>query len=400
MTRQDNYYEPNSMKQNSKVHSLTGRITIDRAHKAFKAVKRNRGAAGVDRVSIKAFEKNLEESLSALVRRLKDGSYTPLPVRRCHIPKGRNETRPLGIPAVRDRVAQEVLRSLLDPIFEPLFHNDSYGFRKGRSAHQAIVRVGAYQRDNNRSVLDADLKGFFDNIPHDLIVDAVAEKVADGNVLRLIRKFLTCGVMEDGVFTATRRGTPQGGVISPLLSNIVLNKLDWALHAQGLNFVRYADDFVILCKTRNAAERAKIFVVDLLDQMDLPLNLEKTRVGFIADSFEFLGFKISSHGPKIGNKAIERLKDKVRSHTIRSRNLDHDVIVRLNRVIRGTANYFAPAFANGAYDFRTLDKFIRRRVRSMKLTRIHRSDNYRIRTKHIANMGLLSLYDLYHAAKE
>lgn len=387
------------MRQNNKIHSLTGRITLTLAHKAFKAVKRNRGAAGVDRVSVEAFERNLEANLSALVRRLKDRSYTPLPVRRCYIPKGRKGKRPLGIPAVRDRVAQEIIRSLLDPIFEPLFHDDSYGFRKGRSAHQAIVRVRDHQAANNRYVVDADLKGFFDQIPHDLIVNAVAEEVADGNVLQLIRKFLTCGVMEDKIVSSTRCGTPQGGVISPLLANIVLNKLDWAMHAQGLHFVRYADDFVIFCKTRHAAERAKTFASDLLTQMSLPLNDEKTHVGLISDSFEFLGFKISSHGRKIGDKAKERLKDKVRNLTVRSQNLDRDVIQRLNRVIRGTGNYFAPSFATGAYELRELDKFVRRRVRSMKLKRIHRSDNHRVRNKHIANLGLLSLYDLYHAAK-
>lgn len=198
-----------------KVHSLTGRITLQLMRQAFQAVKRNRGAAGVDKVSIQLFDANLEDNLAALMRELKTGTFRPLPLRRVHIPKGPGSTklRPLGIPVVRDRVAQEVVRRLLAPIFEPLFHENSYGFIPGRNCHQAIERVLKLHCEGYRVVLDADIQGFFDNLSHRVIMAAVAAEVADGNILNLVERFLTSGVMEDGVFKPTTIGTPQGGVI-------------------------------------------------------------------------------------------------------------------------------------------------------------------------------------------
>jgi len=227
-----------------KEHSLTGRITERLMLEAFKAVKRNRGAAGIDKVSVKMFEANLAENLEALMRDLKRGTFVPRPLRRVRIPKGgkSKELRPLGIPVVRDRVAQEVVRRLLSPIFERQFHDDSFGFRPERSCHQAIRRVNELHREGLTVVLDADIKGFFDNIPLKIIMQAVSSRVADGNILRLVEKFLKSGVMEYGVFKPTTVGTPQGGVVSPLLANIVLDHLDWQLHVAGYRFVRYADD--------------------------------------------------------------------------------------------------------------------------------------------------------------
>ena len=206
------------MGKKQKVHSLTGRIDDRLMKQAFKAVKRNRGAAGIDKVSIAMFEKNLDANLASLKRSLKTkGSFVPKPLRRVWIPKDAKgkKLRPLGIPAVRDRIAQEVIRRLLEPIFEPLFHDCSYGFRTKRSCHQAIRRVLLFHEQGKRSALDADIAGFFDNIPHKLIVDAVAEEVADGNILDLVKKFLAAGVLDNGVFKPTTIGTPQGGVITP-----------------------------------------------------------------------------------------------------------------------------------------------------------------------------------------
>ena len=203
------------MAKKRKEHSLTGRIDDRLMREAFKAVKRNRGAAGIDRVSIKMFEANLEENLAALMRDLKKGNFQPKPLRRVYIPKGKSKLRPLGIPAVRDRTAQEVLRRLLSPIFERQFHDASYGFRPGRGCHHAIWQVLELHRQGYEIVLDADIKGFFDNIPHCVIMKAVAEEVADGNILRLVEKFLKAGVMEYGVFKPTTVGTPQGGVVTP-----------------------------------------------------------------------------------------------------------------------------------------------------------------------------------------
>src|SRR4030095_10722477 len=255
-----------------KAHSLTGRITRSLLFEAFKGVKRNRGAAGIDGVSIKMFTANLDENLAALERQLKDGSFSPLALRRKFILKEPGKFRPLGIPAVRDRVAQEVLRRLLQPIFERLFHNASFGFRWGRNCHQALDKVLELHAAGYRVVLDADIKAFFDNLPHAVIMEAVAAQVADGNILRLGQKFLRAGGMEDGVFTTTTIGTPQGGVISPLLSNIVLNHLDWQLHEHGWLFVRYADDFVVLCQSRAQAEEALALVSQHLTPLRLGLS--------------------------------------------------------------------------------------------------------------------------------
>ena len=239
-----------------KAHSLTGRITYSLVFQAFSNVKRNRGAAGIDKVSITLFEKNILDNVEALTPALKDATFSPLPLRRVHIPKGDGKTRPLGIPAVRDRVAQEVLRQLLSPLFEQIFHDDSYGFRPARNCHQAVRRVRELHRQGYRYVLDADIKGFFDNIPHPVIMAGVAAEVADGNILRLVERFLKSGVMEEGGFRSTLIGTPQGGVISPLLANIALNGLDWQLHHAGFRFVRYADDFVVLCQSPTQVKEA------------------------------------------------------------------------------------------------------------------------------------------------
>src|SRR5580692_2104639 len=268
-----------------KHHSLTGRITPELMHHAFRNVRRNRGAAGIDKVSIVMFEANLEQNLLALMRDLKTGTFQPRPLRRVHIPKGPGQTRPLGIPAVRDRVAQEVLRQLLSPLFERLFHDDSYGFRPGRNCHQAVQRVLQLHRQGHVYVLDADIKGFFDNIPHAVIMAGVAAEVADGNILRLVERFLKAGVMEEGVFRPTTVGTPQGGVISPLLANIALNSLDWRLHDAGYRFVRYADDFVVLCRSAAAVKVAHDLVQQHLTQIGLSLSAEKTKTTKFREGF-------------------------------------------------------------------------------------------------------------------
>jgi len=382
-----------------KAHSLTGRITPELMRKAFKAVKKNRGAAGIDKVTIRMFEKNLDENLDALMKELKTRSYAPIPLDRRWISKGGGKFRPLGIPAVRDRVAQEVVRRLLNPIFEKEFHDDSYGFRAGRNCHQAVAQVLHYADDGYRVVLDADIKAFFDTIPHDLIIKLVAAEVADGNILQLVTKFLRSGVMEDGIVKPTKLGTPQGGVISPLLANIVLNYLDWQLHAAGLKFVRYADDFVVLCQTMSQAEKALALVTRILEQdLHLQLSPEKTSIVRVADGFEFLGFYISSQTVRMRRKSEEKFKTKIRVLTTRSFNLDAAVIENLNRVIRGTVNYFHPWFATNLTQFKNLDKWIRKRLRCMKFKRIWQTDNRRMKNKHFRRLGLLSCGDLCLAA--
>jgi group II intron reverse transcriptase/maturase len=380
-----------------KAHSLTGRITQPLLRMAFKAVKRNRGAAGIDKVSIQMFEANLVENLLALERDLKGGSFVPFPLRRKFIPKEPGKFRPLGIPAVRDRIAQEVLRRLLQPIFEPLFHNASYGCRPGRNCQQALDRVLELHAQGYQVVLDADIKGFYDNLIHAVIMEAVAAQVADGNILRLIEKFLRAGVVEGGVFKPTTVGTPQGGVVSPLLANIVLNHLDGRLQAAGYRFVRYADDFVVCCQTRAQAEEALTLVAQTLTELGLSLSPDKTRITTYGKGYSFLGFLLSRRSRRMRDKSVRKFRDKIRELTCRSHNLDAEVIVKLNQVIRGTAQYFATRWFTGRSRFRDLDSWIRRRLRCMKYKTFSYHNNRRFRVKQLVQLGLLSLVSFCQA---
>ncbi len=378
-----------------KEHSLTGRITPKLMMQAFRTVKSNRGAAGVDKVSIKMFENNLQQNLDCLMHDLKKRRFRPKPLRRVHISKapGSKKTRPLGIPIVRDRVAQEVMRRLLSPIFEPLFHDCSFGFRPGRNCHMAIEKVLEFHSEGDWTILDADIKGFFDNLPHSVIKKFVASRVADGNILDLLEGFLTAGVMEDGVFKPTNVGTPQGGVISPLLANIALNHLDWQLDKAGYRFVRYADDFVVICQSQRQAQEALRLTERILeDELQLQLSPEKTHITTYGKGYEFLGFMLSSRSRRMRKKSEQKFKEKVRELTERKRNLNDETVMKLNRVIRGTANYFTTKFATTRWQFQKLDSWIRMRLRCMKLKRKNYSDNGKLRMGYFCGkLGLLTL---------
>ena len=382
------------MNKSRKVHSLTGRITLQWMYRAFLAVKRNRGAAGIDKVSISMFENNIVENLTALMKDLKDGSFRAKPLRRVNIPKGpgSNKLRPLGIPVVRDRVAQEVVRSLLAPILEPTFHEASFGYIPKRNCHQAIRRLLKFHKEGDRVVLDADITAFFDNLPHRVIMAALSERIADGNILRLVEKFLTAGVMENGVFKPTTLGTPQGGVISPLLANLVLDHLDWSLDRAGYRFARYADDFVIVCETERQAQEALTLVKQVLDDLGLAISPEKTEITTYGKGYEFLGFFLSSRSRRMRDKSVQKLKAKVRELSVRKHNLDQNAVEKLNRVIRGTANFYAVDFATNRWQFQKLDSWIRMRLRCMKLKRKNYNDNRKIRVKFFRRkLGLLTL---------
>ncbi|HID29831.1 MAG TPA: group II intron reverse transcriptase/maturase, partial [Desulfobacterales bacterium] len=332
------------------------------------------------------------ENLTAVMNGLKKGTLHPKPLRRAYVPKSPTKLRPLGIPAVRDRVAQEVLRRLLEPIFEPLFHNSSFGFRAGRNCHMAINAVIAMHKKGRRVVLDADIKGFFDAIPHKVIMQALTAQVADGNILRLVDKFLKAGVMENGVFKPTTIGTPQGGVISPLLANIVLNHLDWQLHAEGYSFARYADDFVVVCKTWQQAEEAWVLVRRVLNEdLNLQLNKAKTKITTYGKGYQFLGFNLSSRSRRMRPTSVKKFKDKIKQLTVRKYNFDQEVIKDVNRVIRGTGNFFATDFSTNRWLFQKLDSWIRMRLRCMKYKRKWRSDNWKFRRRLFRKLGLLSL---------
>jgi group II intron reverse transcriptase/maturase len=298
----------------------------------------------------------------------------------------------LGIPTVRDRVAQEVVRSLLEPIFEPHFSESSFGFRSGRNAHQAIAAVNAAHEAGFKWVVDADIQSFFDNIPHDLIFNLVAERVADGNILRLLREFLSAGVLEDFALLPSVSGTPQGGVISPLLANIALNVLDQRLTLAGYRFVRYADDFVVLCHARAQAEQALAFVdTTLRQELGLSLSSTKTKVTNFVKGFDFLGFHLTRRKASVRPKSIEKLKDRIREITTRCHNLDQKTIQKLNRVLIGFAHYFALPFATLKTQFAELDRWIRLRLRAMKFKRINNGNNRRWPTRCLTRLGLVSL---------
>ena len=386
-----------------KHHSLTGRITLELMAKAFKRVKRNKGAAGVDGISIESFEKNLGVHLAELMRLMKQRHrYHPKPNRRTWIPKGISRRkdaplRPLGIPGVRDRVAQEVLRQLLEPIFEPKFHPHSCGFRPHRGCHTAIQLVLQAKKEGRHIVVDADIKGFFDNLPQDVIMKAVGEEIADGNILEIIRKFLSAGVMEDGKFIDTTRGTPQGGVISPLLANIVLNRLDWALDEAGFYFVRYADDFVILCRTTQEAEKALALVRATLQELGLTLNEEKTKITSFAEHFDFLGFTFKTNAVAMRQKAVEKFKDNVRNITRRNngRSLP-ETIEELNALLRGTVNYYAKPYTHVLGKLFVWDKWVRHRLRYWKFKRTRLGVKQRRQTsvRWFEKKGLVTMHAL------
>jgi group II intron reverse transcriptase/maturase len=393
--------KPNGTKPLSiKHHSLTGRITLQVMHDAFRSVRKNRGAAGVDRQSLSMFQANLEQNLIALMKDLKTGTFQPLPARRTYIDKGGGKKRPLGIPCVRDRVAQEVLRRLLTPLFETLFHDQSYGFRPHRSCHDALRKVDELHKAGFNHVLDADIQGFFDNIPHHIILTGLRNVVADGNILNLVERFLKAGVMEDGIRYPTTVGTPQGGVLSPLLANIALNFLDWQLHDAGFPFVRYADDFVVLCRSEHLAQEARKLVERVVKELGLTLSAEKTHVVKFLEGFTFLGFTITHRARRMRPKSVEKYKNRIRELTIRSRNLDAEAVSRINAVIRGVARYFATTFSTVTTQFAKLDAWTRKRLRSMKLKRISRFDNQKLKIKHLRRLGLVSLSDFLPCSGE
>ncbi|MCP4933052.1 MAG: group II intron reverse transcriptase/maturase [bacterium] len=362
---------------------------------AFRTVKASRGAPGSDGVSIASFEANLQQNLSALMADLKQRhQYQPLPLRRVYIPKGKGQFRPLGIPAVRDRVAQAVVKALLEPIFEPTFSNFSFGFRPLRNQHQAVESVLRFRDEGLTFVLDADISACFDNIDHDLVIDLIAHRVADGNILNLVRQFLTAGVLENGVLQAVDKGSPQGGVISPLLANIVLHQLDLALTQSNFRFVRFADDFLVFCSSLPLAHQALAFVDTFLQEhLSLHLSPTKTKVTTFFKGFEFLGFRFSARYVSIRQKSLVKLKDNIRSLTIRSHNFGPATIQLVNRIISGFAHYFDTPFSDVKTQLHRLDQWLRKRLRCMKFKRISRFDNRRFLIKHLHRLGLRSFSD-------
>jgi RNA-directed DNA polymerase len=358
-----------------KAHSLIGQV-YDRRNlrRAWERVKENKGAGGVDGVTIARFEKDRDRYLDVLHRQLKEGRYRPRPVRRVEIDKpGTTKKRPLGIPTIMDRVCQQALVQVLEPIFEPTFREESFGYRPGRSAHMAMRRIWR-QLGQDAWIVDADLADFFGTLSHELLIELVADRVADGKVLSLIRSMLMAGALRDGVYESTVAGTPQGGVASPLLSNIYLSVFDERMAQAGYALTRYADDWVIICRSRAEAERALASARRVLEEeLRLRLHPEKTRIVHISRGFEFLGYRIGrgkglSHkagGPSLyaipTDRSIERFKDKVRMATNRRNPKDlKGVLDELNPIIRGWGNYYRRAHVRRL--FNRLNRWIVLRV--------------------------------------
>ncbi len=333
---------------------------------AFQQVAQKKGAAGVDHVTVEQFAKQLLESVQELSQRLHGGTYRPQAIRRVHIPKpGTNEKRPLGIPTVRDRVVQAAIVNVIEPIFERDFAEHSYGFRPGRSCKDALRRVDRLLKSGHVHVVDADLKGYFDSIPHDRLLKRLQSKIADGTLLSLIETILQVKVIDGTQAWESESGVPQGAVLSPLLSNVYLDPLDHLVAESGIEMVRYADDFVILCRTSEQAQAALKLVQKWVAENGLTLHPTKTKVvDARTEGFDFLGYHFhgEKHWPR--EKSLKKLKEAVRAKTKRTSGQSLPFIIAdLNQTLRGWFVYFQHSSRRWLY--RDLDGWIRMRLRSL-----------------------------------
>lgn len=371
----------------------------------YERVREQKGSAGVDNISVERFGNEKERELRALSKELRENRYQPRAVKRVMIPKLDGGLRALGIPAVRDRVVQSALKMVIEPIFEHEFHEHSYGFRPGRGAKDALRRVDVQLRQGYRFVVDADIRSFFDTLSHERLMQCVEEKIADTTVLKLIERFLRQEVSEGGKRWCSIQGTPQGGVISPLLANIYLHELDLAL--SEYETTRYADDFVILCQTHDEAERALKVVKEWVEAAKLELHPEKTRIVDMeqSDGFDFLGYRFKCHNQRIirlPRRASERkLKAQLRQHTRRTNGRSLEMtITLLNPILRGWFEYFKHAHWNVHTG---LDGWIRARLRSILRKRSKRrgiatgEDNRRWPNHYFHECKLFSLATAHEA---
>jgi RNA-directed DNA polymerase len=344
----------------------------ERLNRRVTGEKRRRGA-GVDGVTVEGFAKRAGEEIPRLAGELRAGRYRPRAARRHYIPKpGTTKKRPLGLPCVRDKVVQEALRSLIEPIFEVEFLEGSHGFRPKRSTDTACQRLEEHLKAGKVWVVDADITGFFDNIDHEKELEQVNRRIADGRVLGLIRAFLEAGVMEEMKVRYSTTGTPQGGVISPLLANIFLHAMDEELEARGISWVRYADDFLLLCETRAEAEAALEAVREILARLGLTLAPEKTRIRHLDEGFDFVGWHYQGHQRWPRSKSVKGLRLKLREKTRRLRPGSMELICgELTPILRGWYVFFRDGNSGGT--FGPLTGWVRRRLRSI-LHRRHKGN--------------------------
>jgi RNA-directed DNA polymerase len=388
-----------------KWYSLIDKVHPETALRAaFTQVAANRGAAGVDHVTIAQFASDLDANLARLSDALRTGSYRPQRIRRHYIPKpGSREKRPLGIPTVQDRVVQTALRTVLEPIFEHDFAPHSYGFRPGRGCKDALRRVDELLKAGYTHIVDADLKSYFDTIPKDRLLAQVGRKVSDGRILELVAAFLEQGVLDGLEEWTPEQGTPQGAVCSPLLSNIYLDPLDHLMAGQGFEMVRYADDFVVLCRSSQEAAAALAVVQQWTAAAGLILHPTKTRVvNALEDGFDFLGYRFAAGRRRPRATSLQKFKDTVRAKTKRTAGHSlSQIIENLNLTLRGWFEYFKHSHRS---TFAPLDGWIRRRLRNILRKQHTRSgisrgyDNISWPNAFFAGQGLFSLRDAYAQA--
>ena len=375
---------------------------------AWTKVRANKGAAGVDGQSIERFESKAEAYLAELSEDLRTGSYRPQAIRRVAIPKGDGRTRPLGIPTVKDRIVQTAMKLVIEPIFETMFLPSSYGFRPGKSAKDALRAVDQLIAEGYSFVVDADFANYFDSIAHGKLMERVEACISDGRVLSLLRSWLEADIFDGMRKWTPMGGTPQGAVISPLLANIYLHPLDDLLNSKGHRMVRYADDFVVLCRSREEAEKALVEIRNWVEANGLSLHPDKTHVGdcrIPGHGFEFLGYRFEAGKRWVRKKSLDRLKGRIREKTKRTcgRSLAC-VIADLNPVLKGWFGYFKHAHRAS---FAELDGFVRRRLRAILRKQEKRpgfglchADSRRWTNAFFAQEGLFALHTAYLVARD
>jgi RNA-directed DNA polymerase len=373
---------------------------------SYAKVAANGGAAGIDHVTVEDFTRQLPRNLERLVDQLRDGSYRPQAIRRVHIPKpGTKETRPLGIPTVRDRVVQGALRHVLEPIFERQFAEHSYGFRPDRGCKDALRRVDGLLKRGYKYVVDVDLKAYFDSIPHDQLLTEVRKYIADSRVVGLVEAFLQATILEGMQSWTPESGAPQGAVLSPLLSNLYLNSLDHLMAEAGYEMTRYADDLVIQCRTREEADRALAMVQAWAAPRGLTLHPTKTKVvDAETEGFEFLGYRFVKHRRFPRKKSLAKFREAIRGKTKRANGHSLSVIVAdINRTLRGWFAYFKHSHRTV---FGELDGWVRMRLRSILRKRTGRrgrgrgADHQRWPNAYFAELGLFSLKAAHDLARQ
>jgi RNA-directed DNA polymerase len=375
---------------------------------AWAKVRANRGVSGVDGQSVERFESKAEEYLAELSEALRTGTYRPQAIRRVDIPKDDGRTRPLGIPTVKDRIVQTAMKLVIEPIFEVTFLPSSYGFRPGRGCKDALREVDRLIGEGHTFVVDADLRSYFDSIPHDRLIERVKAQVSDGRVLALIESWLDQDIFDGMQNWSPVAGTPQGAVISPLLANIYLHPLDMLLKDKGHRMVRYADDFVVLCRSRAEAEAALADIRVWVEANGLTLHPDKTHLGDCrkpGEGFEFLGYRFEAGQRWVRKKSLDRLKDKVREKTRRTRGDSLACIVAdLNPMLRGWFGYFKHA---NRWTFARMDGFVRRRLRALLSKQQKRrsfgtchADHSRWTNAYFAKERLFALHTAFQLARD